>query len=1472
MLQDSLTLNGNLGIIEEADPVLEGVESAHDDWYDDDYDDWYDCEMEDKSSALPPFLGRKTEEDHEDKWYDCKTWRLPRIFSPRASKDRGAPIGYPCVLMILSSFMLSMYSVGILLASKGLTWAAFQWEYFQITSKTVLEYFRGKWNGLWPPPRQIDKGKAKDMVKSCASRLALLALVIALQKAYSMPEISLHRGFKELRNIHRKRRGSDGLLMTAKLTDVEREKVIESIAALPGQLLEKGDVINTIVDTGASISCSSNKAAFVPGSLVPLEEPWKIEGIGGALEVTHFGILNLELIADDGTVISIQHKAGYMPHLPVNLISPQRLAEYRKETLQDEQFEYKLNWAGSKLCFPDGKVVTIRNDPNVRLPILPCFANALQTAKSLAMTCVTDEKNQNLTHLQKVLLQWHFKLGHVGFQTLQWIGRQGWLGKIGEKMGSTSVQCPKCASCQYGKQERTPKAGTSVTKTREGITKADKLEPGDLVFSDQYESRIGGKIFNRRGTAISRQDYCGGTLFCDGATGRIAARHQVSLSAPETTLSKQIFEKDAFSVGVTVKAYSTDNGVYTSAEFQMELAKENQQIKHSGVGGHHHNGVAENAIKNVVRTARTLMIHAALRWPEMTAKELWPLALDHAIWLHNHTPRSDSGFSPEELWCRSKSEHLDLQRTHVWGCPAYVLDPRSQDGKKIPKWDPRSRRGQFVGFSPLHSSHVGLIRHLKTNNISPQFHVVYDDYFETVHADENEVPPQWDEFLTLQSRPAEYDDVDYMPDLSDEWVDDATLQARRQRRMERKETAQRPGDHPPMSADNAEAENEFVPDIPPEPDPAPTPTPKALLREVRQLQEGADHWVETREQREDGLRRSSRQKQKERYQASNLGQLSPNVCSAIYSTIMDHTLTYGSRNPTTDHRYLYALLMDPEFGVMDNLFPDAISRCPALLKASKAKSDPDLPTMQEALSGPHRAEFLEAMQNEIQELEEHGTWDVIPRDQAPEGANILPSTWAFRVKRFPDGRFRKTKARFCARGDKQVEGVDYFDKYAPVVSWSTVRLLMVTAITQGWKSKQVDFSNAFVQADLYEDVYMSLPSGFVGPNGEDRKGVILKLKKSLYGLVQAPMYWFNHLKAKMENVGLRQSDLDQCVFYGRGIVALCYVDDCLFWGPDENEINQVIKELQADGTKLTQEEGSAYAFLGVDVEPLANGGFKMSQKGLTKKILATMGMTDCRSIPTPAADTPLGTDADGASMNEEWSYPQAVGMMLYLSSNSRPDIQYAVHQCARFTHCPKQSHAVAMKRICRYLQGTLDQGLEFKPTPQMELDLYVDADFAGLWNFESDQDPVSVKSRTGYTVTLGGCPVTWVSKLQTEIALSTLESEYIALSTAMRDLVPMRRFLQELGTNMKLAFAKPAIVHSTVFEDNNGALGLATSPKMTPRTKHIAVKYHWFKSQIGEDRGVRIKKVNSELQKADIFTKGLTRDKFESIRKLLMGW
>ena len=385
---------------------------------------------------------------------------------------------------------------------------------------------------------------------------------------------------------------------------------------------------------------------------------------------------------------------------------------------------------------------------------------------------------------------------------------------------------------------------------------------------------------------------------------------------------------------------------------------------------------------------------------------------------------------------------------------------------------------------------------------------------------------------------------------------------------------------------------------------------------------------------------------------------------------------------------------------------------------------------------------------------------------------------------------RKNKARLCVRGDKQIAGVNYFESYAPVASWSTVRMVMNLAIQRGWATRQVDFSNAFVQATLKEEVYVELPEMFRDDQNHGHSdGVVLKLHKSLYGLVQAPLSRYNHL-----------------------------------------------------------------------------------QKGLILKVLAATGMTDCNTRGSPALSTPLGTNADGPRRKDAWHYASVIGMLMYLSSNAHPEIQFAVHQCARFTHCPRASHEEAVKHICRYLQGVKDNGLMFKPTNGLELDCYGDADFAGLWNYKSDQDPVCVKSRTGYVMTLGGCPIQWNSKLQTEIALSTTEAEYIALSQAMRELLPLRRLLLEIVTAMKLPGVTNSLIKSTVFEDNNGAIAMATAIKMMPRTKHIAVKYHFFKAHLAAGTGISLSKIDTNLQKANIFTKGLAPLKFVEIRKLLCGW
>ena len=228
-------------------------------------------------------------------------------------------------------------------------------------------------------------------------------------------------------------------------------------------------------------------------------------------------------------------------------------------------------------------------------------------------------------------------------------------------------------------------------------------------------------------------------------------------------------------------------------------------------------------------------------------------------------------------------------------------------------------------------------------------------------------------------------------------------------------------------------------------------------------------------------------------------------------------------------------------------------------------------------------------------------------------------------------------------------------------------------------------------------------------------------------------------------------------------------------------------------------------------------------------------------------------------------------MLLYLASNSRPDISFAVHQCARFTHNTRAIHEDAVLRICRYLKNTSEDGLIYKPTYKTTVDCYADADFAGLWGVKDPEDPVVSKSRMGYTILLANCPILWVSKLQTETALSTLHAEYVALSQSCRDLVPIKDVVKELATNVGIDKSKVEYTtKSTCFEDNQGALVTAKCPKFTPGTKFIAVKYHWFQELV--NTLFKIKKVDTKEQKADIFTKGLQGDSFLRIRKLLCGW
>ena len=262
----------------------------------------------------------------------------------------------------------------------------------------------------------------------------------------------------------------------------------------------------------------------------------------------------------------------------------------------------------------------------------------------------------------------------------------------------------------------------------------------------------------------------------------------------------------------------------------------------------------------------------------------------------------------------------------------------------------------------------------------------------------------------------------------------------------------------------------------------------------------------------------------------------------------------------------------------------------------------------------------------------------------------------------------------------------------------------------------MDYTNAFAQATLKEEVYVETPRGFNRNDGKDT----LKLNNSLYGLKQAPKTFYEKLRDGLLERGFTQSMLDPCLFMKRDMICLVYVDDTIITGPDPNAIEDLITSLGVTSdeqihTFKLRDEGEVGAFLGIQIERYKDDTFYLTQTGLIKKVLSTAGMENSKAtVKTPASTTPLGLDVDGEPFDEDWEYPVIIGMLLYLSQNSRPDIAYAVHMCARFTHSPRHSHAVAVKRILRYLNSTKDKGMMLKPTKNPVIDCYVDADFAGL--------------------------------------------------------------------------------------------------------------------------------------------------------------
>lgn len=530
--------------------------------------------------------------------------------------------------------------------------------------------------------------------------------------------------------------------------------------------------------------------------------------------------------------------------------------------------------------------------------------------------------------------------------------------------------------------------------------------------------------------------------------------------------------------------------------------------------------------------------------------------------------------------------------------------------------------------------------------------------------------------------------------------------------------------------------------------------------------------------------------------------------------------------------------------------------CVLTLVGTESANEPR--NLREAQEQPEWPEWKRAMDEEIAQLRQLNTFR---EADLPSGRSPIGCRWVYRLKRDSEGRIVRYKARLVAQGFSQIPGLDYFETFAPVVRMDSLRTLAAIAAERGMALRQYDVVGAYLNADLDEEIYMRQPPGY-----DDRSGKVLRLQKALYGLKQGGRKWNQHLnRVLVEELKFTRLDSDACVYVKANKLGLIlvgvHVDDMIS-AADAPELSAELETGLRKHFKIT-DLGEPQLLLGLEVSRIGRS-ITLRQTQFILSALKRYGMENCAPVSTPMdPNVRLLREPDDADLSEmkDVPYQAAIGTLMYAALGTRPDISYAVQTLSQFSSRPGPAHWTAVKRVFRYLKGTLDYGITYgrKGEPRarayyrnLRLEGYSDADWGA--------NPIDRKSISGYAFLIGSGVIAWSSKKQAVVALSSTEAEYMAISYAARHAIWMRTLLAELTFAQEQATKLNA--------DNQSAIALSKDNVHHARTKHIDIRHHFIRECIESDT-IALAYVPTDDNMADLFTKALARERFHTLRKQL---
>jgi len=501
--------------------------------------------------------------------------------------------------------------------------------------------------------------------------------------------------------------------------------------------------------------------------------------------------------------------------------------------------------------------------------------------------------------------------------------------------------------------------------------------------------------------------------------------------------------------------------------------------------------------------------------------------------------------------------------------------------------------------------------------------------------------------------------------------------------------------------------------------------------------------------------------------------------------------------------------------------------------------------VKQALANP---QWKAAMQEEFTAFQKNHTWSLV---SLPPNRKAIGCKWVFRVKENSDGTINRYKARLVAKGFHQIHGFDFTETFSPVVKPINIRLILTLAVSYKWPIQQLDINNAFLNGVLEEEVYMEQPQGF--ESGDSH--LVCKLHKALYGLKQAPRQWFDRLNTTLTQFGFQASKCDSSLFtYAKQkqvVYLLVYVDDIIITGSSSSLITSLIS--QSHVVFSLKQLGQLHYFLGIEVQHLSDHTLLLTQTKYIKDLLSKTNMLACNSINTPIMSSCKLSKHGSDTFHDVSLYRSVVGSLQH-ATITRPEIAYAVNKVCQFMSQPLESHWVAVKRILRYLKGTLHYGLKLFPAPThkpLSLQLFCDADWAA--------DPDDRRSTSGAAIFFGPNVISWWSRKQPVVARSSTEAEYRALAQATADALWVQTLLKELT----IPFSSPVI-----FCDNQSAVLLAHNPILHARTKHMEIDLFFVREKVMAKQ-LSVIHISGTDQWADILTKPVSTTKFLLMRSKL---